>query len=136
MDRIQMAQAGMSLDAIAEAEGVSTTAIRKWFYRRGLTYQLLKPPHFETVPRGYERVSHKYDTESRYVSVHRLAAVAWFGVDAVAGNHVHHENGIPWDNREENLQVLPPGEHAEKHTDGLLDQDFEDRDRRPDGAWR
>lgn len=46
---------------------------------------------------------------------HRLAAVAWFGFDAVVGNHVHHKNGISWDTREDNVEVLSPREHQLRH---------------------
>jgi hypothetical protein len=136
MDRIQMAQSGMSLEEIAEAEGVIPSAIRNWLYRRGLTYQLLKPANYETVPAGYERWHHKHECQPYYCSVHRLAAVAWFGYEAVTDRHVHHENGIPWDNREENLRVLTPSEHAAEHApDTLLEQDFDKRERAATGEF-
>lgn len=47
--------------------------------------------------------------------VHRLQAVSIFGTDAVKGMHVHHKNGIPWDNRDENLELLTPSEHHASH---------------------
>jgi len=50
--------------------------------------------------------------------VHRLAAVAWFGFDAVKNKHVHHKNGIPWDNRECNLEPISPEEHNTIHHKG------------------
>lgn len=37
-----------------------------------------------------------YDTPDVQVREHRLAAIAEYGYDAVAGNHVHHANKIPW----------------------------------------
>jgi len=43
---------------------------------------------------------------------HRLLAVAWFGIDEVEDKVVHHVNGIPWDNREGNLQLLTSEEHG------------------------
>lgn len=49
------------------------------------------------------------------VYVHRLLAVAEYGFDAVANMDVHHENGIPWDNRPENIDVIEPAEHARLH---------------------
>jgi hypothetical protein len=53
-----------------------------------------------------------------HVLVHRLLAVAEYGFDAVAGKHIHHKNGIRWDNRLENLEVLTPSEHAKLHGRG------------------
>lgn len=60
---------------------------------------------------GYE----SWKENDNHVGVHRLLAVAEFGFNTVAGNHVHHKNGIPWDNRPENIEVLTRGEHSAKH---------------------
>lgn len=49
--------------------------------------------------------------------LHRLLAIAEWGVDAVKGNHVHHKNGLKWDNRTDNLEILTPSEHAKMHYD-------------------
>jgi len=49
------------------------------------------------------------------VSVHRLAAVAWFGFDAVENYDVHHKNGFKHDTREENIELIDPKEHRSKH---------------------
>lgn len=49
------------------------------------------------------------------VHVHRLMAVCKWGVDAVEGMHVHHKSGIPWDNRMDNLELVPPTEHQSHH---------------------
>lgn len=55
------------------------------------------------------------------VPVHRLLAVAEYGFDAVAGNDVHHINGIEWDNRPSNIEPVAPELHQRKHLkiDGL-----------------
>jgi hypothetical protein len=53
--------------------------------------------------------------------VHRLLAIAEHGTDAVAGQHVHHKNGIPFDNRPENLELLSPSEHSKRHTEPRID---------------
>lgn len=47
--------------------------------------------------------------------VHRLQAVAEWGIEAVKGKDVHHKNGIPWDNRVENLKPMSPSEHSSQH---------------------
>jgi transposase-like protein len=58
-----------------------------------------------------------YEKPSRgkSIPVHRLIAVAEWGVDAVKDNHIHHKNGIKWDNRVENLEIVTPSEHAKMH---------------------
>ena len=48
---------------------------------------------------------------SDYIPVHRLVAVAKFGVGEVASKHVHHKNGVRWDCRPENLELLTNAEH-------------------------
>jgi DNA-binding XRE family transcriptional regulator len=65
------------------------------------------------------------DTEGGedYCAVHRLAAVAWFGWDAVVGNDVHHDNNVPWDNREENLTPMGDREHMQHHAKEFKDKD-------------
>ena len=69
--------------------------------------------------RGYERATAHYVYEgeliSRSVRIHRLVAVAEYGYDAVVGKHIHHKNGIRWDNRPENLQPLTNSEHISLH---------------------
>lgn len=47
--------------------------------------------------------------------VHRLAAVAWFGWDAVVNNDIHHKNGHTLDNRECNLDPVDHAEHTRIH---------------------
>jgi hypothetical protein len=136
MDRRDMARKGMSLEQIADEEGISTTGIRKWFYRRDLTYWAHTPANFETIPRGYERWSHKYQGTSEYAYVHRLVAVAEYGVDAVESKHIHHKNGIPWDNRPENIEPVSPGEHmSESHDPTEWFPDPEDRTRASGGHF-
>lgn len=49
---------------------------------------------------------------SEIVYVHRLLAVAEYGFDAVADKDVHHKNGVKWDNRPENIEVLDKAEHT------------------------
>jgi len=81
---------------------------------------------------GYERLRSYEDLPNKpggkrsvYVSLHRLLAVAWalpeeVDDDATAaeivphlnGRDIHHQNGVPWDNREENLKALDHGEHS------------------------
>lgn len=66
----------------------------------------------------YSWTSRDPDGKQRGVKVHRLIAIAEHGVDAVVGNHVHHKNGIPWDNRPSNLEIKTPEKHHSDHMEG------------------
>lgn len=72
---------------------------------------------FYTARRGYER----WEGDGHTIKVHRIVAAAEYGFDAVADKHVHHKNGIPWDNRPENLELLSVSDHSTHHKklDGL-----------------
>lgn len=52
---------------------------------------------------------------SEFVPIHRLTAVAEYGVDALDGKVVHHKNEVKWDNRPENLVPMDPDEHSRHH---------------------
>lgn len=47
--------------------------------------------------------------------VHRLLAIAEFGVDAVKEKVVHHKNGVKWDNRPSNIDIMTQSEHGKVH---------------------
>jgi hypothetical protein len=47
------------------------------------------------------------------VRAHTLIAARARGRRVPKGQHVHHKNGNPRDNRTENLEVLAPGAHAQ-----------------------
>lgn len=53
------------------------------------------------------------DRTSRMVYVHRLLAVAEHGFDAVCDMDVHHDNGVKWDNRPDNIRIVSKQEHAQ-----------------------
>lgn len=64
---------------------------------------------------GYERVGTKIDGKRMATGVHRLIAVAEFGFEAVRDKIVHHKNGVPWDNRPSNLQLMDQSDHVREH---------------------
>lgn len=115
----------LSAYQIAERLGCASSTADRWLNhhdieRRSKTEavrlrQGVDRAHFDTNPRGYERARAAYRGHTDTVRLHRLAAVAWFGFDAVVGKVVHHRNAIPWDNRESNLQLLTESEHAAVH---------------------
>jgi len=119
--RKRMAQRGISQAEIAEAEDVSEKAIEHFFRARGVKMKELRPVNL-MMNGGYERWQHDWDGERFRFPVHRLAAIAWFGIDAVKGKDIHHVNGIPWDTREDNLEVLSVAEHnaTHRHYENLL----------------
>ena len=51
------------------------------------------------------------------VLVHRLLAVAECGYDEVCDNVVHHKNGVKWDNRPSNIEVMGRSEHSKLHAE-------------------
>jgi hypothetical protein len=71
---------------------------------------------FEARRDGYERWRSYEDGRERYVYVHRLAAVAWGILDGLDDpRHVHHINGVPWCNTEDNFEAVDERTHAEYH---------------------
>lgn len=76
---------------------------------------LSSPASFDHSVQGYERWQSPLGGVNQIVLVHRLLAVAEYGFDAVADNHVHHKNELKWDNRPRNIEVLSPSEHIAEH---------------------
>lgn len=106
---------------IAELVGCSDKAVYHWLRkydisRRSLTdYATMAPAAFYTTKQGYEAASSGYKRKSETFQIHRLLAVAEWGMDAVSGAVVHHKNHIPWDNRPENIELMAPSEHSAHH---------------------
>lgn len=103
-----------STTEIANQCGASNTTI----YRRVKEYDFpierasQRPATISNV-KGY--LQWQCGVNDEYVKVHRLACVAHYGFEAVKDKHVHHENGVRWDNREENLSLKTHGEHMAEH---------------------
>jgi hypothetical protein len=131
--RFDLIRRGLPLEEVAEREGVTTHAIRKHCSRNGTTVQALRPVPYLHDERGYPEWRHQHEGQEDRVRIHRLAAVAEYGVEAVAGGHVHHRDGCVWNSGRENLEVLGPAEHMNRHRDDLA-QEYDDRER--DGQGR
>lgn len=115
---------GLTLQQIGDRVGVSDVTVMRWMdeydldRRSSAEYKRVDYASFGLNNRGYERwQSSTGASGSDHVLVHRLAAVAWYGWDAVVDNDVHHENGVRWDNREDNLRPISPEEHGRIHID-------------------
>lgn len=116
----------LSATFIAEQTGYSIETVHRRLSEHGLerrsqseavrVQKLRAPPSFGIQSQGYEIVRTTYEGESYHVLVHRLAAIAWFGWDAVVDNDVvHHKSTHPRDNREENLEPMTKAEHQQWH---------------------
>jgi transposase-like protein len=111
---------GLTSREIAERFGISKSTVLDWLDRFDIEKRPSKRdmvPNFRTTVGGYEEVRTVSDGDRHHVLVHRLLGVAEFGFDDVAGADVHHENGIPWDNRPENLSPMSRSDHLSHHHD-------------------
>jgi len=116
---------GMSLNEVGEEFGCSDTTIRNWMDKFGMEREdpreasansrMERPANYTSNQRGYQLWETHYDGETSYFYVHRLLAIAKYGVDAVKDNIVHHENEIKWDNRPDNITVMSQSEHVKEH---------------------
>lgn len=113
---------GMTLEEIGEELGCSASTISGWMQRFDIDREKLpgeKPPSHRITPHGYEEVRTKMDGQQYSVLIHRLLAVAegLLSTQAYADGllHVHHKNGVSWDNRPSNLEVMTESEHHKHH---------------------
>lgn len=113
---------GNGCTVLADKWGCSPQTIYDWLNNHEIPIRKSnhdKVPYYHTDRKGHERIQAGFDYTIDYVKIHRLAAVAWFGLDAVVGKDIHHKNDIGWDNRESNLQPMDHAAHSELRRDDL-----------------
>jgi len=114
----------MSQPEIAEYFECDTTTISYWMdkydietddrqYKRAHEASRKNKANYMSNDMGY----YYWQDGNEYVSVHRLLAIAVYGIDAVKGNHIHHKNKIPWDNRPDNIEPMDVREHHQHHAE-------------------
>lgn len=119
----------MTVNEMADEAGVTDATIIRNMDEHGLDR---RPSYVTRVMRdpgagfihadhagGYETIKHSVDDHTYNYKLHRLLAMAVFGIEEVKGKMIHHKNGIPWDNRPDNLELLnDQSEHATHHNWG------------------
>jgi len=120
---------GMSQRQVAEELGTSKWEVRKSMNHHDIQSRnksearrqwfLNRPVPVYTNDEGHEywhdqTGQHEWD-ETVYVFVHRVLALIDNDLDELNGKVVHHKNGIPWDNRPENIEVMTAAEHTALH---------------------
>jgi len=112
----------LSTNEIADELNCDQSTVWEWMNRyeisrrssyESATNRRLHPAVF--TDRGYVICASNYRGTTESVGIHRLVMIAEHGFDAVAGKHVHHRNGVRWDNRPTNLELLDQSEHAQRH---------------------
>jgi transposase len=118
----------MSQNALSELFDCSISTVGNWLDRHGIrkrTPSEAAQAMWGTLGYAPTRVQPDghivWESCEQAMGVHRLLAAAHWGTEVLEESHIHHKNGIPWDNRIENLEVLSPEEHHSQHrkVDGL-----------------
>jgi len=114
---------------IAETIGVSRNAVRSAMNsydiearERGDAFRIRFSRvgvHYYVTKEGYVQLKTTVDGEKRRAFVHQLIAIAEgedpFKVFGQNGWVCHHENGVRWDNRGENITLMRRSEHSKEH---------------------
>jgi len=103
---------------IADMYGVDQPAVWNMLKKHDIPTRKSKRDihgNFTLSTGGYPMFQTKVGGENKQVRIHRLVVAAEHGVDSVVGKHVHHKNGVKWDNRPENLEITTPSKHGRLH---------------------
>jgi len=116
---------GRSLSDMGGEAGVTAATVLKYMRRYDIPrrseakHKKREPASYGAVGRGYVYSGSKHDGEQSRVWIHQLVAIA-DGADPhkVFSNgdyQCHHKNGVKWDNRPGNIDLLDGREHDELH---------------------
>lgn len=111
---------GMTQEEIGNKYDVHRKTVQYWMKKLGVDRRTPRQDRagcFDIEKNEYPRFRTEVDGELKGVKIHRLMAVAKFGFEKVKNNVVHHKNGIKWDNRFENLELMNHGEHTKHHNE-------------------
>lgn len=118
---------GLSLNEIADRCELSTAdSIRYWMMKYNIERRTptesrrVEYANYRTGDNGYEHWIEWDGGDNSKVYVHRLAAVAHHGFDAVVDMEIHHRNKIRWDNRPENIELMETSDHRRHHLPDTL----------------
>lgn len=114
----------MGINKIAEIADCSNHTVELWLDNHDIETRDVggrEKNHvtYTTTAGGYRQWVNQVPGErtTKTISVHRLLLTLKHDPEEFDGMHVHHRNGIPWDNRLENLELLTPKEHRQRHTE-------------------
>ncbi|MDL0127054.1 HNH endonuclease [Halobacterium salinarum] len=119
----------MTMEEISDELGVSIDGVHRWLTK----YDIPTRSHAQSGWQNYHAnsystytvdtsgypvwLSNEFGYGGPHLKVHRLLAVAEYGFEEVSEMVVHHKNGIRWDNRPENLELMTSSEHSKHHYD-------------------
>lgn len=108
---------GLSLAECGRRLGCSAGKVRYWVRKYNIEPRKQEDPLAVKYQshKGYPCWIPKMGDSAVRIRVHRLAAVAEWGVEDVKGMSVHHKSEIPWDNRLSNLELISNEKHAKLH---------------------
>lgn len=124
--REQYVENSRSMRDIADECGITASGVKKWINNYDIdardSHEHLKkgPASFYTAPeKGYEFVASKHNYKTDSAMVHQLVAIAdGANPSKVFSNgryHIHHKNGVHWDNRPDNLELRSSKTHVFEH---------------------
>ena len=98
----------MTYDELAENFDCGRSTVGRHLRDMGIS-EANRPARFRTDPKGYEVLASSTDQ----IYHHRLLMVALTGLTDLSDYHIHHINGLKWDNRPENIEIVDRESHLQ-----------------------